>query len=341
MKRVVFLNDLKESDIRPEVVYNEYKQLLSKDIQAYFSDFSVLVKVDCPGCSSDSFKGILETMGFNYCVCNSCGSLFISPRPNEEKLRSFYKNSDTGIFLRKIVLGNTLESRSKKVFSYRIQWIMGLVEEYFPEAKVFLDYATRYPTFLNELKDTGIFQSILSASPECYEQENLLPQNLKKVDACDMADESIDIFAAFETVERVFDPASLFKDAYRVCRKNGLLVITSTVSSGFEYQVLGKYSPNLIPFDRLNILSLEALTRRIRDAGFEIIEVSTPGRLDVEMVKKAYEKNPDIPLDSFWKYIFHNRDENALHSLQEYLQQFQLSSHVRIAAIKKVDTDAV
>ena len=77
------------------------------------------------------------------------------------------------------------------------------------------------------------------------------------------------------------------------------------------------------------------MTKQIENAGFEVIEASTPGRLDVEMVKKTYEKRPDIPLESFWKYIFSCRNESALHSLQEYLQQFQLSSHVRIAAIKK------
>ena len=47
------------------------------------------------------------------------------------------------------------------------------------------------------------------------------------------------------------------------------------------------------------------------------------------------KKIPDIPIDPFWKYLFRYRNESALHSLQEYLQQFQLSSHVRIAAIKK------
>ena len=111
--------------------------------------------------------------------------------------------------------------------------------------------------------------------------------------------------------------------------------MTSATSSGFEYQVLKEHSPNIIVPDRLNILALEALVDQIEKAGFEVIELSTPGRLDVEIVKRAYEKDPNIPLDSFWKYIFDSRDANALHSFQEYLQQFRLSSHVRIAAIKK------
>ena len=82
----------------------------------------------------------------------------------------------------------------------------------------------------------------------------------------------------------------LFKDAHAACRRNGLFIMTSTTSSGFEYQVLGKYSPNLIPMDRLNLLSLEALIGQMKKAGFEIIEVSTPGRLDVRLSKGIGKK---------------------------------------------------
>jgi hypothetical protein len=335
MKRVVFLNDLKESDIRPEGIYNEYKDILSKDIKNYFSDTSELIKIDCPGCSDKNSKFAFNNMGLDYRACNKCGSLFVSPRPSDNALRCFYKNSKAGLFLRKNILEKQEESRSKKISSYRIQWILGLIEEYLPDAEIYLDFASKYPSLLKQLSDTGLFKFIVSVLPECYEQENLLPKNVKIVNNKDITEGSIDISSAFEVVERAFDPGELFKDAYNACKKNGLFIITTATSSGFEYQVLGEYSPNAIPPDRLNLLSLEALRALIEKAGFKTIEVSTPGRLDVEMVKRTYEKNPDIPLEQFWKYLFRYRNENALYSLQEYLQQFQLSSHVRIAAIKR------
>jgi len=335
MKRVVFLDDLKESDIRPEIVYAEYKHLLSEDIQNHFTDPSLLIDIHCPGCSNRNTKFAFKKMEFNFCSCSKCGSLFVSPRPTSDALRSFYKDSRAGLFFRSTFLRNKLEARSKKVFSYRIQWIMGLIEEYLPDAEIFLDYATKYPNLLQEVNNLGFFKSIISVLPECFEEEHLLPENTKIIHDNETVENKIDIFTAFEVAERVFDPVKLFNGAYHACKKNGLFLITTTTSSGFEYQVLKGYSPNLIPLDRLNLLSLEALTSQIEKAGFEMIEVSTPGRLDVEIVKRTYEKNPDIPLDSFWKYLFSYRDENVLNSLQKYLQEFQLSSHVRIAAIKR------
>ncbi len=335
MKSVVFLDDLKESDIRPEKIYNEYKELLSQDAAEYFSDSSLLLKVDCPGCTSKESKAGFKKGGFNYRICDRCGSFFVSPRPKDEALRDFYRNSRAGIFLRKKLLTDTLESRSQNIFSYRVQWITGLVEEYAPLAKVFLEYGTRYPVFMKELNNTGIFSTLFSVKTECFDQEKLLPKSVSIPQEKRTFKDEIDVFAAFEIVERVFSPQELFRQAFAACRKGGLFIITSATSSGFEYQVLKEYSPNIIVPDRLNILALEALVDLIKKAGFEVIEVSTPGRLDVEIVKKACENKPDLPIDTLWRYIFNNRDANALHSLQEYLQQFRLSSHVRIAAIKK------
>lgn len=335
MKRVVILNDLKESDIRPENTYNEYKHILSEEIPKYFHDLSSLINIDCPGCSDNNNEHAFSSMGLDYNTCKTCGTLFVSPRPSDAQLKSFYKSSKATLFLKKNILENTAESRFKQIYSRRIQWITGLIEEFRPGAKIYLDYATRNSTFLDQLKNTGLFECMVSFLPECYEPEKMSSGNIKIIKDGHIEKDSIDIFSAFEVIERVFNPKKLFFDAFKACKKGGLFVFTAATSSGFEYQVLKKYSPNIIPTDRLNLLSFEVLVSKIKEAGFEIIETSTPGRLDVEIVRRTYEKNPDIPIDPFWKYLFRFRDENALHSLQEYLQQFQLSSHIRMAAIKR------
>jgi hypothetical protein len=335
MRRVVFLDDLKESDIRPENIYNEYKKLLDNDIKQFFLDKPVMDDIACPGCFSKEMESSFDKNGFTYHICGKCWSWYVSPRPSEKALRDFYRDSYSGKFLRETFFKKTSKTRAQNIFSYRTQWLIDLAGEYLSQKGVFLDYSTRYPDFLKELKETDIFSSFVSLSPQCYEQEDVLSENAKIIKCPEELTEDINIFGAFEIIERVYSPKDLFALAYRVCAKNGLLVISSVTSSGFEYQVLRNISPNVIVPDRLNILSLEALISRIKSAGFEIIEVSTPGRLDIEMVKREYEKDRTIPIDPFWKYVFDNRDKEALRLFQDYLQQFQLSSHVRIAAIKK------
>ena len=335
MKNVVFLDDLKESDIRPGKMYNEYKELLAQDVNKYFSDPSLLVKVDCPGCLGKDFKAIFNKNGFNYCICNKCGSFFVSPRPAKEELNNFYKISHSGKFLRRTLLNSTLDSRSKNIFSYRLQWIIGLVEEYLPKAENFLDYNTRYPQFLRELSAANVFSSLVCVNQECYEAEDIIKSCVNVYPESGIDNNKVDMIAAFDIIERVFNPRDLFQYAAKVCCPGGLFVFTTTTSSGFEYKILGAHSPNIIVPDRMNILSLEALVDTLNREGFEVLEVSTPGRLDVEMVRKTLEDDPKIPVDDFWKYIFTRRGPEAIHALQEYLQQFQLSAHARIAAKKR------
>jgi len=73
----------------------------------------------------------------------------------------------------------------------------------------------------------------------------------------------------------------------------------------------------------------------LTEAGFEVIELSTPGRVDVEIVRNVLKSNPDILMPEFIQYILKNRDERTWHSLQDFLQQNRLSSYVRVAARKK------
>jgi len=99
--------------------------------------------------------------------------------------------------------------------------------------------------------------------------------------------------------------------------------------------VLGKQAPNINPVNRMNLLSIEALTEMIQTTGFEILELSTPGRLDVDIVKRTIESSGSLDIDPFWKYVFKSGEERTLDSLQNFLQENRLSSHVRVAARKR------
>ncbi|MDO8489310.1 MAG: hypothetical protein Q7S42_04290 [Candidatus Omnitrophota bacterium] len=335
MKRNVILNDLKESDIRPDNVYDRYKELLQEDIRKYFIVSDNLQPVPCPGCGSGKIQKTFLVMGLRYCVCGRCASWYVSPRPSEKQLGIFHKESLACIYLRNNLFEKTRVVRTEEIFSYRLQWIRGLVEEYLPDAKVFVDRGSRYPALLSQMVKEKLFQKITLLAPECFEQESLLPQGAEIF--CDkLPQKYADVYAVFEQIERSYEPKRIIEEAAQACKPGGIFVLTTTSSSGFEYQVLCEHSPNLIPFDRLNLLSFEALLELLKSHGFKVVEASTPGRLDVEIVRKTFEKSGDIPEGRLWKYIFDHRSPEALHTLQEFLQRFQLSSHVRIAAIKDI-----
>jgi len=335
MRRVVFLEDLRETEIRPDTLYERYKELVQEELASLLADESKLVKTDCPGCGGKKYQKAFVKMGFQYNLCGGCGTLFASPRPTADKLDGFYRDSKAVTFWRNEIAARTRETRYRNQFFPLGQWVMELSDEYLPQATTFADYRTKYPALLGTLNEAGIFKRLIVIKSELPGRKSLLPESVSFYDNIKGLDGKADIFTAFEVLERIFDPAGFIKEVYNALQPLGLFFFTTNTSSGFEYQILNGASPRLHPPDRINLLSIEAIQGLLKETGFEVIELSTPGRLDVEIVRKAAANNPDIELPEFLRYIFRSRDEKAWHALQDFLQESRLSSYARVMARKK------
>jgi hypothetical protein len=333
MRKTVLLNDLVASDITTGYLYEEYKRLLEIDIMTYFIESSSLVDVACPGCGEKINKDIYRKMNMNFKLCSKCGTYYVSPRPDSTLLEKFYRYSNSCVFWRKESL-NLSESKVRSLHSPRINWILELTDEFLHDMPILIDFETKYPFFIKQIHMQKIFKSIIVFNPKVYEQIDLLPDGILTEYNSNNYCGKINMITAFESLERMFDPGDLFSIASKCCLPGGLLLITTASGSGFEYQILGENAPNINPINRMNLLSLEALKTCVESAGFEIIELSTPGRLDVEVVRNVVSKSKGIQIHPFWEYVFKSRTEDTWQNLQDFLQLNRLSSHVRIAARK-------
>ena len=68
--------------------------------------------------------------------------------------------------------------------------------------------------------------------------------------------------------------------------------------------------------------------------GFAIRELSTPGQLDLDIVKNAMKDNSNLEVPDFVKYIIGKRDNKTHQSFKEFLQKHRLSSFTRIVLQK-------
>ena len=82
---------MKESEIRPKELFKEYLNLSKKDSESF--DHSSFEMINCVSCDSPLSYTKYKKDGFNYNICESCGTLFCNPRPSIETLDNFYKNS--------------------------------------------------------------------------------------------------------------------------------------------------------------------------------------------------------------------------------------------------------
>jgi len=249
-------------------------------------------------------------------------------------LGNFYKNSQAPAFWKGKVVTSTKETRYRKQSFPTANWVLALVDEYLPQADSLLDYNSKNADFLTMVSQSDRFARVVSINPEVSEEATASLENLRIHDSLSQVGEKVSVFTAFEVLERIFDPITFIRSVYDNCEKGGLFFLTTNTVSGFEYQVLQEKSARLHPPDRISLLSIEAIQARLAEAGFEVIELSTPGRVDVEIVRNALENEPGVSLPEFFEYILKERDENTWHSLQDFLQRNRLSSYLRIAARK-------
>ena len=68
----------------------------------------------------------------------------------------------------------------------------------------------------------------------------------------------------------------------------------------------------------------------LRQAGFEMLELTTPGLMDMKYIQNLKHK---IPSDQYFlRYIMETGDELLLERMQGFLQRNNLSSHLRCVA---------
>lgn len=333
MKTVVLANDLTTTDVIDGKVYQKYTELLEDNIQTYFLKDSALLEVGCPGCGRKQNKDAYRRMGLNFKQCEDCSSYYVCPRPHQKLQERFYKDSEACQFWRSQIEGAS-DEQLYYLYGPRINWISELVDEFLSGALMLLDFETRYPFFIKHMQAERIFKCIGTFRPQLFERMPSLPKDIVCSHDVKEYEGKVSVFTVFDVIERTFDPGEVFSMASRFCRSGGLFLLTTASCTGFEYQVLGEHARNINPINRMNLLSSEALIDQVKAAGFEILEFSTPGRLDVEIVRQTIQNSDQLDIDRFWKYIFKSRGEKTWDSLQKFLQENRLSSHVRIAARK-------
>jgi hypothetical protein len=135
-----------------------------------------------------------------------------------------------------------------------------------------------------------------------------------------------------EILDQVFSPEDELRRIRSVLPEGGLLVLTARNASGFDLAVLGPRAPYVYVPEHLNLLSERGLRSVLARTGFELVECSTPGQLDVQFVAETLRADPGFEVPAFVRQLVMERDEPAHEDFQHFLQKHGLSSHLRAAA---------
>ena len=112
-----------------------------------------------------------------------------------------------------------------------------------------------------------------------------------------------------------------------------MLVATCRAGSGFDVLTLRERAESIFPLDHLFLPSPRGIQQLLQQAGFEVLEITTPGLLDMQYIKIAAAH---IPGDQFFqRYLLQMMDGPFFESMQGFLQRNNLSSHLRCVARRR------
>lgn len=338
MKNIVVFDDYNEIDLKPADLLNEYKKLTKEDVSSLLLSGRKLKECRCPACDSKEAVFSFEKFGFKYLECKNCLTLYISPRPCEQDLDYYYNNSKARIFWRDVLSKDTVKKRKEKIIKPRIDWIVESIREYLPAAKHYADINSVQSGYIEEILTTEIFKKKTLINPflkadnfKLLNQINVIKGALSSVNL----NGEIDVISLFEIINRCADVDVLFGKIRDLLRENGLCFITAILASGFDLQILWDKADSIYPPDRMNVFTVEGLKILFERFGFECLEFSTPGILDVEIVEKVLKNNPQPELPKFVKYMFEKRGDDVKYNFQQFLQANLLSSYARVLIKKR------
>jgi len=259
--------------------------------------------------------------GLKYGRCPDTGSLFLvelsEPRQWANLLKeiSRYRQSPNAFH------AGLAQVRSDHVYAPKLEWIQNTLRLQERSRPRLLEVTTPPSEFTAHLASSELFAEVVTTD------EMALAATTGRVDA----DEYAQVAVMLESLDRVHDPAALLQAVRRRLSAGGLLFVTALVASGFDMAVLGLRNLYLYPPDRTNCFTLSGLSRLLEEAGFSLLEVSTPGVLDVEIVSAHLQHDPDLPIPGFERQLV-QADQQTKEEFQAFLQQRRLSSFARIVA---------
>jgi len=291
------------------------------------------IDTPCPVCSSSKRHLEVSVWGLDYQRCEDCELVYISPCP-PDSVRSWYLEHSSGLkFWREKMPPETIESR-RAMYRDRANYIGNAVSRFGGSRDRIAEVGAGNGELAEAIRSLDLFEEIVLIEPQPLDISlpgcTVLHSELSAVTFAEPAS----VVVAFEVLEHINDPKIFLRDLKNLVGDKGLLVMSTPNVDGLEISRMGQHS-NAIMFDHVRLFNPRSIAYLLNSEGWELICIETPGQFDVDSICGCFESGLiDLAQDPALRFICKS-DPQVRSQFQKFLQNEQLSSHMKLVAKKR------
>jgi len=324
---------MKETEIRPKNIFDEYLRLAKIDTVSYFSNVN-RIEMNCPSCNLIGEYSFVKD-GFDYCECIKCQTLYVNPRPVEKAFSDYYTNSPSSKYWATTFYKETEDVRREKIWKPKAKLILGELEKQNIIDCQIIDVGGGYGIFAEEMqKISNQTVTVIEPGPllakVCRGKGFQVVENfLENVSLNDLPNGQ-KCFVSFELFEHLHSPKIFLNRLNNLMKPNDIFIFTTLSSNGLDIQVLWEKSPSVSPPHHLNFFNPYSVKILLEKTGYHCIDITTPGKLDIDILvnNKEHVKN------RFWKTFLQTANEIQKQQWQDTVTRSGCSSHMMVVCKK-------
>ncbi|HXX74273.1 MAG TPA: class I SAM-dependent methyltransferase [Nitrospiraceae bacterium] len=327
---------LSEKELCPDELLAGQEAAFQRDIARLHARSAEFVTVPCPACGEGRDVPAFAKFGFQFQACPKCRTIYMSPRPSEALMADYYAHSENYAYWAKHIFPASEASRREKIHKPWLERVVGYCDRFDIPRGTLVEVGPGFGTFAAVVTESGRFQRVLAVEPTpelaaaCRERGVAVIE--RRIEEVTDEVEGIDVLVAFEVIEHLFEPRRFIARCAKLLPPGGLLVVSCPNGLGFDIALLGAHAL-AVDAEHVNLFNPESLSGLLRRSGFEVLEASTPGRLDAEFVREAALKGEcDLSRDPFLRRVLLEEWDRLGWPFQQFLAANGLSSHLWIVA---------
>lgn len=317
---------MREEEIRPKKVFEEYLRLAAGDSEIYFGN-SVREAVPCPACCSFG-KYVFTKHGFTYEECPACQTLFVSPRPPAADFFKYYQRSASAKYFATTFYKETSEARREKLWKPKAKMVFEVLKNLSVDKCELYDIGGGYGIFAEEYQNlSDVVVTIIEPSPDLAEvcrkkQLKVIEEFLENVQPSHLP-AGQKVFVSFELFEHLHDCEVFLKKLSVLMHPGDLFLFTTLSGMGVDIQSLWSES-NSFSLQHLNFFNPKSIRLLIERVGLKILRVETPGKLDIDIISN----NREMIKDRFWRNFILQASLKDRKEWQKFIASTGFSSHM-------------